>query len=371
MKEAAHTLSARLSKASSNVFQVNQFMQDVCLDAVGFAAFSLDFGAMARPEKDLVRKYLEIFGAADMTPVYVKMMQLIPASWHPASVTMVARLLGLDCSLIRDAVEKALRSKLQKVREEEKDESLNDETAREKKPHDILEGLVRRAQENLTEKYLLEHAMTILAGSVEMISNQLSWGIYALSHPRYQPVQDKLRGEIRRQFPRIPETLTLTDIKTIPYLMDTVNEIIRYYPSVSDRGRVCNTDAMLMGQAIKKGTFLTWPVWSLNRSTDLWGDDADVFRPERWATNDFDKGKASESKRDSYSLMTFGQGTRKCPGEHFTRVVMACTLLSLIGRYRFKLPKSMLDLFERHGSDGIQVGIVMKAVIYAEVEEIP
>lgn len=345
-------------------------MQDICLDTVGLAAFNVDFGAMPRPGEDLVRKYLSIFAAADMTPVYIKLMQLIPASWHPPSVKIAAWLLGLDCSLIQNVVEKSLSSKLQKVRDEEKAEKLDNKTA-EENPPDMLEGLVRRAHEKLTDEHLLEHSMTILAACTEMVSNQLAWGIHALSDPKYQAVQDKLRSEIRKQFPRIPATVTLADIKTIPYLMATVNEIIRYYPSVADRGRVCNADSVLVGQAIKKGTFLTWPIWAVNRSTELWGDDADVFRPERWAANEFDEEEgAGESKQDAYSFMTFGQGTRQCPGQHYTRVVMTCMLLSLIGRYRFKMPENALDLFERQGAEGVQIGIVMKAVIWAEVDEV-
>lgn len=68
--------------------------------------------------------------------------------------------------------------------------------------------------------------------------------------------------------------------------------------------------------------------------------------------------------------MTFGQGTRKCPGEHYTRVVMGCVLMTLMSRFRFKIPDCMFDLFERKGPDGIEIGTVMKAKIFAGVEEI-
>lgn len=33
---------------------------------------------------------------------------------------------------------------------------------------------------------------------------------------------------------------------------------------------------------IKKGEDLVIPVRALNRRKELWGDDADVFRPDRW-----------------------------------------------------------------------------------------
>lgn len=366
-KEAADVLSTRLSNGLSNRILVNQFFLEICVDAAGRAGFSLDFSALQDPEQDMIKKYLKIFSAAENTPIYIKLMQLFPASWHPAGVKIAADLLGLDCSLIRKKVENSLTEKLKRIRANQKTDSPDTGKNNDEERIDLLEGLIHRAP-NLTDDLLSQHAMTILAATVEMPSNQLSWGMYALAHPKFQHVQDKLRSEIASHFPQLPDTFTSADMKRVPYVMNTVNEIIRFYPSVADRGRWCNTNAVLLNQPIKKGTFLTWPVMSLNRSKQLWGEDADEFRPERWGTNAGEVG--SDAKRDAYSLMTFGQGTRKCPGEHFTRVVMGCILMALVSRFRLRLPESMLDLFEREGRDGIEMGVVMKAKIYVDVDEI-
>lgn len=257
-KEAANTLPIRLTKAATNTILVNTFFLEVCADAVGRAAFSVDFNALPHPEQDLIKNYLVIFSAAENTPLYIKLMQLIPASWHPASVKLVAGLLGLDMSLIKSVVNRSLSKKLEKVQKQKAKASINDEQENEDRI-DIFEGLIRRAPD-MSKETLSQHAMTILAGSVEMISNQLSWGVYALADPKYKHVQDKLRNEIIAQFPELPDTFTPADMRKVPYVMDTVNEIIRFYPSVADRGRWCNADAMLLDQPIKKGTFLTWPV---------------------------------------------------------------------------------------------------------------
>lgn len=49
---------------------------------------------------------------------------------------------------------------------------------------------------------------------------------------------------------------------------------------------------------------------------------------------------------------------------------MGCVLMTLMSRFRFKIPDCMFDLFERKGPDGIEIGTVMKAKIFAGVEEI-
>ena len=56
--------------------------------------------------------------------------------------------------------------------------------------------------------------MDILAAIKEMLSSLFSWGIYALAHPEFQHQHAQ-----------------------VPYVMNIVNEIIRFHPSVADRGR--------------------------------------------------------------------------------------------------------------------------------------
>lgn len=104
-----------------------------------------------------------------------------------------------------------------------------------------------------------------------------------------------------------------------------------------------------------------WPICVTNPNPLLWGEDADEFRPELWVKS---------AQRDSYDFMTFSQGPRKCLGEHYTRTAMAAVLLDLVGRFRFRLPKDNVDVIEDDEGRRVKFGIVVKADIYADVEEI-
>ena len=55
-------------------------------------------------------------------------------------------------------------------------------------------------------------------------------------------------------------------------------------PFVDRRGRAC--DAI----RVRKGDIVTVPLQAMNKSREVWGEDAEVFRPERW----LEGGEAAE-----------------------------------------------------------------------------
>ena len=49
----------------------------------------------------------------------------------------------------------------------------------------------------------------------------------------------------------------------------------------------------------------------VQRDTNLFGEDAESFRPERWLNAD-----ASQLRRMNAAMISFGAGTRTCTGQH-------------------------------------------------------
>lgn len=69
---------------------------------------------------------------------------------------------------------------------------------------------------------------------------------------------------------------------------------LRLFPPVATNSRQANKDTVLPkgggpdGQSpvfIPKGTTARYSTHSLHRRKDLWGEDAEEFRPERWQTH--------------------------------------------------------------------------------------
>lgn len=347
------------------VFKVNRFLRAVCLDIVGKADFSLELDAVAKTEQEVTKKYLHAFDVGEQSPMFLKLLQVCPVALQLPATSIVSKLIGIDISLMRGVIEASVATKLENLQEE----TSAAQTSARGGQEDLLQRICSRSHTHLSKRALSRHALTALAGSVEMVSNQLAWALYALSLPRDQHIQEKLRDEILSHFPSRPDSLTWEELRDMPYLTGVVNETLRLFPSVAHRFRVCNTPTKLLGQDIRKGTMIVWPTYAVNRRPDLWGNDADLFRPERW--NEGSGIDGNGGKRDAYAFMTFGQGPRKCPGEHYTRVVMACVLLMFVGRFRFTMPSGHDDVLEGDDKKQVKFGIVMKAPIYVQVEEIP
>lgn len=70
---------------------------------------------------------------------------------------------------------------------------------------------------------------------------------------------------------------------------------LRLYPPVPNNAKMAIKDTILPrgggsnGDApilIKKGDWVIYTVYAMHRRKDLFGEDADEFRPERWVKND-------------------------------------------------------------------------------------
>lgn len=94
-------------------------------------------------------------------------------------------------------------------------------------------------------------------------------------------------------------------------------QVLRLYPILPLFGRTANKDTVLpvgggpQGTSpvfVPKGTSATINIHSLHRRPDIFGDDADEFKPERWA---------SLKMLDHWSYLPFGGGPRTCIGRGY------------------------------------------------------
>jgi cytochrome P450 len=117
--------------------------------------------------------------------------------------------------------------------------------------------------------------------------------------------------------------------------------------------RVAVHDTTIDQYPIPAGTTLVLPIWCYNKSSKLWGANAQDFSPERWI--DFEEGKPPKSNNhggaaSNYNLVTFLHGPRSCIGQGFSKA----ELRSLIAAWIYAFEFEMLN----PGEDVVPYGLV-------------
>ena len=93
----------------------------------------------------------------------------------------------------------------------------------------------------------------------------------------------------------------------------------------------------IAGTVLPAGTIVACHPDSLHRDKDLYGQDADHFRPERWLDADVD-----HIRRMDRAFLGFGCGKRICPGRHIAMLEMKKLIPLLL--MNFEVSTTVLEL---------------------------
>jgi cytochrome P450 len=150
----------------------------------------------------------------------------------------------------------------------------------------------------------------------------------------------KLRSELNSALEdnRIP---TYTETQRLQYLQACIWEGLRMYPPLGDlKTKVAPPD----GDTIKGIYFPPGAEVALNdeamcRDKVIFGEDSDLFRPERWIDVDADAEKRVKYRQTVDTV--FGTGRFQCLGRHIAMMELSKTLAHLIRTFDFQLADPM------------------------------
>ncbi|RKP15246.1 cytochrome P450 [Piptocephalis cylindrospora] len=110
----------------------------------------------------------------------------------------------------------------------------------------------------------------------------------------------------------------------IPFLDAVIKEFLRLYPATGRLPERLTTEDVVMpcGQFLPKGTCVIGNMWAVNRDPKTFGEDAEVFRPERQLSPG-PNGK-------QVPLTTFGLGPRSCIGQRLALAEIRIILMMLV-----------------------------------------
>ncbi|KIK57112.1 hypothetical protein GYMLUDRAFT_247366 [Collybiopsis luxurians FD-317 M1] len=189
---------------------------------------------------------------------------------------------------------------------------------------------------------------TLIFAAMDTTSSAMSRILHLLSkHPE---VQDKLRSELietRRQ--NGGQDLSYDELVSLPYLDAVCRETLRLHPPVSHVSRIARQDAVvplskpvigldgakMHEVAVPKGTSVIVSILNTNRNPDLWGKDANEWKPERWL-EPLPTAVTDARIPGVYShLMTFIGGGRSCIGFKFSQLEMKVVMSILVEKFKF------------------------------------
>lgn len=148
--------------------------------------------------------------------------------------------------------------------------------------------------------------------------------------------QAKLRAELdsaRLSFPA-----SFAETKDLPYVDAVIKEGLRMHAPIGNiLERVVPSSGLTLrdGRIIAPKTIVGMNQWVISRNKEVFGDDADAFRPERWLRGDDETAVAYELRLKimKEADLSFGGGNRVCTGRNMATCELFKVTATLFSRY--------------------------------------
>ncbi|KAJ6604181.1 cytochrome P450 [Mycena vulgaris] len=183
------------------------------------------------------------------------------------------------------------------------------------------------------EDEIVSQMRTVLSAGYETVSAIVAWLLYELA------VNPQLQEELRAEISSSPGDPSLDELTSqYPILNSVTLETLRLHPAIlENHHQAAETMSVplldpIPGSSasqlvIPKGTVLLIPVNVLQMHPEIWGEDAHLFRPERW-----------QGLQGSRNLFAFSEGPRQCIGKRFALGEIKALTVTLIRQFCFSCP---------------------------------
>lgn len=130
----------------------------------------------------------------------------------------------------------------------------------------------------------------------------------------------------------------------LPYLDACIKEAFRLHPAVGlplER-IVPSGGAEILGERVAAGTIVGCSAWVIHRRPEVFGEDVDSYRPERWIDADKESRKEMEG-----SMFQFGMGARTCIGKNISLLEIYKVVPSFLRRFEVHVLNFILQPYRQ------------------------
>ncbi|KAF7194228.1 Pisatin demethylase [Pseudocercospora fuligena] len=131
---------------------------------------------------------------------------------------------------------------------------------------------------------------------------------------------------------KISDPVSFKEAQEMSYLQAVFQETLRLHPAVAYvlPRKVPKGGMELAGRWFPEGTGVGVSAWALHQNSELYGDDASEFRPERFLGNESGSKNQTASLASSFA---FGGGTRTCIGKNISLLEMTKVLPQIVRKF--------------------------------------
>ncbi|CAK5271810.1 unnamed protein product [Mycena citricolor] len=327
--------------ADGKVFMVYEWMGKVTLDIICDTAFGYEPDCLHNPHNELAVAFeglLSLQSGVNLAKLIAVIAipgvkTLLTTDWmfeHRHLIRYIPFLSALDTLV--GTLHTIRRISRELLLEKTTDLSVSPDDTSTKK--DIMSLLVRQRKAELdanpradamSDRAMVDQVLTFLAAGHETTATGITWTLWLLANDPAS--QHKLREEVTHIYALNPRPDYRT-LKSLTWLDCVVNEGLRVLPPVPLTMRKAAKTDYVAGVLVPEGTVIQFPIRVINTWKQVWGEDADEFRPGRW----LDLPKAYNA---TFSQFSFIAGPHGCIGKTMAVSEMKAVISALVYNFEF------------------------------------
>jgi cytochrome P450 len=194
----------------------------------------------------------------------------------------------------------------------------------DEKPKTFIRALMD-SRNNFTDSEISDEINTLIIAAQDTSGVASSSALLLLA--MHKDIQDKLVDELRQVLGTSTDDLDIEKLNELPYLEMVINEAMRLIPVVPIVMRINEHEITSSdGYVIPAKSKLYIPIFHIHQEKAFWGDDADVFKPERFE-------KENIKNIHPYAFIPFAKGPRMCIGWRYAMILIKIQLANILLKY--------------------------------------
>lgn len=315
------------SPAGTATLDCLEWFNFLAFDVIGDLAFGAPFGMLSSgadmaevratptsapiyaPAIEILNRRGEVSAALGTHPQLKPYAHLLPDPFFSRGLQAVTSLAGIAIARVRARLDNPPT------------------TARTDLLERLLQGRDDKGQPLGRDELTAEALTQLIAGSDTTSNTSCALLYHAVRTPHVLP---RLRAELDAAIPADVDVPTYDMVRDLPYLQAVISETLRIH-STSGIGLPREVPAgspgvWIRGRCYPAGTVLSVPTYSMHHSKEIWGEDADEFRPERWLGEGL-------TARQKGAFIPFSYGPRACVGRNVAEMEMRLIVAAWVRRY--------------------------------------